>query len=405
MIKRKWAFGLIFVNVLALLDSLYLTWHHYQMEIAKPISSSFCTINSFINCDSVALSSYARFWGLPAAGLGVFAYTFLLGLFCYLLFYKKIDVKKDFNLSFLILSVMLVFSLRQFLASLIFVKAICIMCIGLYICILLMVIFNYLLLSKIDYKEGLNKLVDILKFAKIKESLVYTSMLFFCIIISTAICLLFKTHFESEVLPQEKTVNQEKGILDIYNELPSQEIDYKNLPFKGADDAPFVFLEASDFECPFCSLRGAILMRLMSHFEGMVKIYFLNFPLDQTCNKTIKNKFHDYACLAAQYSICASNEGKFWQYHDYLFKHQKEISKDWLQNSIKHFSFNPEKFAGCLNDFAPIKLNEDLEQGYQLNITYTPTIFLNGKKISDLVQREEDIISLLESIMKASLEK
>ena len=370
-----------------------------------PITSSFCTINSFIDCDSVALSSYARFWGLPAAGLGVFAYTFLLGLLSYLLFFKRTDIRGDFNLSFLVLGVMLVFSLRQFLASLIFIKAVCIMCIGLYICAILMVIFNYLLLPQINYKEGLKKLADIFKFSNIKESLVYTLMLLFCVIISMATSLLFKTHFESEVLPQEKTVNQEKGILDIYHELPSQAIDYKNLPFQGADDAPFVFLEVSDFECPFCSLRGAILLRLMKHFEGLVKIYFLNFPLDESCNNTIKNKFHDNACLAAKYAICAGVNGKFWPYHDYLFKHQKQISPEWLENSTKRFNLEPEKFSECLNTYATSKLNEELEQGYQLDISYTPTIFLNGKKISDLVQREEDIISLLESIMKESLEK
>jgi len=405
LINRKWAIPLIGVNVLALLDSLYLTWHHYQMEIARPITSSFCTINSFIDCDSVALSSYARFLGMPAAGLGVFAYLFLLGLFIHLFYFKKTDVSRDLNLSFIVLLVMLLFSLRQFLASLIFVKAVCIMCIGLYVCIILMAIFNYQLLLKIDYKEGLKKLVEILKFAHIRESLVYLLMVFFCIIISTAVCLLFKTHFESEVLPPEQSANQEKGILEIYNELPSQAIDFKNLPFKGAEDAPFVFLEVSDFECPFCSLRGAILLRLMRHFEGLVKIYFLNFPLDDKCNRTIKDKFHNNACLSAKYAICADQEGKFWPYHDYLFKHQKQISKEWLHSSIKHFNFNQEKFAACLKDYASDKLNQELERGYQLNITYTPTIFLNNKKISDLVQREEDIIALLESIMKASLEK
>ena len=73
----------------------------------------------------------------------------------------------------------------------------------------------------------------------------------------------------------------------------------------------------SDFQCPFCSRAVPMLKEIEDKYKGKVRIAFKHLPLP----------FHDKAHLAAEASLAANEQGKFWEYHDKLFANQQALDR------------------------------------------------------------------------------
>ncbi|MDA1316639.1 MAG: thioredoxin domain-containing protein [bacterium] len=90
-------------------------------------------------------------------------------------------------------------------------------------------------------------------------------------------------------------------------------VNVGNSPFTGPKDAPVTILEYSDFECPFCARAFGTIQQLKAAYPKEVKIVFKQLPLTQ---------IHPNAQKAAEASLCAQDQGKFWEMHDKLFQVQ-----------------------------------------------------------------------------------
>lgn len=85
---------------------------------------------------------------------------------------------------------------------------------------------------------------------------------------------------------------------------------------KGVATAPVTVYEMSDFQCPFCrrhALETFPALKTDYVDSGKVRWVFINFPL---------TSIHPNAAAAAEFSMCAARQGKFWPVHDLLFKYQ-----------------------------------------------------------------------------------
>ena len=87
-------------------------------------------------------------------------------------------------------------------------------------------------------------------------------------------------------------------------------------PVRGAADAPVTIVEFSDFECPFCKQTHPTLKQLLECYPGKVRLAYRDFPLDS---------IHPQSRRAAEAARCASDQGKFWEYHDVLFTQSPPI--------------------------------------------------------------------------------
>jgi protein-disulfide isomerase len=85
---------------------------------------------------------------------------------------------------------------------------------------------------------------------------------------------------------------------------------------EGDPDAAVTIVEFSDFQCPFCQ-RWTLesLPTLRGELGDDVKLAFMHFPI---------TAIHPNAGYAAVASICAGEQGKFWEMHDLLFARQAE---------------------------------------------------------------------------------
>lgn len=93
-------------------------------------------------------------------------------------------------------------------------------------------------------------------------------------------------------------------------------VEIGDAPVKGSSDAPITMIEYSDFECPFCGrFFSQTFPTIQSEYidTGKVRFVYKHFPL---------RSIHANAQKAAEASICARDQNKFWEYHDKLFSVQ-----------------------------------------------------------------------------------
>lgn len=138
--RSGWFLVLAFFWILGMADTIYLTYHHYQVNILMPAEKSFCVINKTIDCDKAATGTGSTFMGVPVATWGMFAFLFLM-IFVMVerLLYWEIQ-KALYGFLFLIIYLMAAFSLYEAFISFVILKVVCIMCAMLYVIMLLMLI-------------------------------------------------------------------------------------------------------------------------------------------------------------------------------------------------------------------------------------------------------------------------
>ena len=94
-------------------------------------------------------------------------------------------------------------------------------------------------------------------------------------------------------------------------------------------------------------------------------------------------------------SECANEQGKFWEYHDYLFDHGQgensgAFSKDNLKRYAAELKLDAAKFNQCVDSGRMEKIvQQDLDFARQLGISSTPTFAINGKPVQGALPFEE----------------
>jgi len=145
-------------------------------------------------------------------------------------------------------------------------------------------------------------------------------------------------------------------------------------PSFGPADSKVTLVEFSDFQCPFCSRAATTVKELKTKYGTKIHFVFRQFPLS----------FHQNAHLAAEASLAANAQGKFWEYHDKVFENQKAIERDALEKYAKEVGLKLEPFKKALDgkEFAA-KVDSDMKLGNDVSVSGTPTLFINGKRVQN----------------------
>jgi len=148
-----------------------------------------------------------------------------------------------------------------------------------------------------------------------------------------------------------------------------------NSPFKGPADAPVTLALFSDFQCPFCSQIPGLVDQLLKAYPKEVKFVYKEFPL-----VTI----HQNAMPAARAAVAASKQGKFWEMHDKLFANQRALQPDNLKQYAKDIGLDAAKFEQDLaSPDVQKEIDDDVRLAQQSQVSGTPTLFLNGKRVTN----------------------
>lgn len=98
--------------------------------------------------------------------------------------------------------------------------------------------------------------------------------------------------------------------------------------------------------------------------------------------------------------MAAERQGKFWEFHDALFKKYNQLSDQTIQKIIDRLNLDPVKFEAAGKDPAIAKkIKQDYQEGLQLGLRGVPTVFINGKKLRD--RKMESFVTEIEKELKS----
>ena len=108
----------------------------------------------------------------------------------------------------------------------------------------------------------------------------------------------------------------------------------------------------------------------MKTYNGKVRLIYRHFPLS----------FHPNAQPAALAAECASEQGKFWEFHDALFANQDKESDSYYTELAQTNKLDMKKFADCVSTKKYLsKIQAEASAGGAAGINGTPGTFLIGK--------------------------
>lgn len=144
--------------------------------------------------------------------------------------------------------------------------------------------------------------------------------------------------------------------------------------WRGDKKARFVWVEYSDFECPFCKRIHPDLIKIMSEYSGKLSWVYRHFPLE----------FHPKAKKTAEAVECANELGgieSFWSMNDAIFKEMPDMELTELSTIASNIGLDATAFQTCLdsNKYAD-QVKSESEEGQKAGIQATPTGVLYDMK-------------------------
>jgi protein-disulfide isomerase len=142
-------------------------------------------------------------------------------------------------------------------------------------------------------------------------------------------------------------------------------------PVKGAEGSAVTLVEFSDFQCPYCFAAAAKLNAVLKAYPGKVKLIFKQFPLET----------HSQAALASYAAIAALRQGKFWEMHDALFAHRRDLSRPAILGLAKDLGLDTKRFQADLDSAETKKtVAADVQDGERAGVEGTPSVYVDGQK-------------------------
>lgn len=179
-------------------------------------------------------------------------------------------------------------------------------------------------------------------------------------------------------------------IITFFSSAKSGKIDnaeqfiYEKQPALGSKDAPVKIVEFADFKCPSCKeFDQKIFPVLKKDFidNKIVQYYFINSPILSQDSRT--------AAMASE-AVYSQNPKAFWKYYDAIFAYQKNEHLNWATSDYlvqiakqSNIQVDYDKLKKDINNKIFVQAVKDDEAiGRKLGINSTPTIYINGKKVS-----------------------
>ena len=175
----------------------------------------------------------------------------------------------------------------------------------------------------------------------------------------------------------------------------------------GNPNAKVIVVMYEDFQCPFCGVISG-LEPLSASTQSLLEMLKQRDPtwtpfISQIINEYVKNGnvqfvYRDFAFLgpesgkSAEAARCAGDQGKFWEYHDYLFTHQNgenegAFSDSNLKSFAKELGLGASGFDKCLDESKSSQaVANSKNEGANAGVTGTPKGFIlkDGKIVSTI---------------------
>lgn len=349
----------------------YLSYHHYMAKLGMS-GNSLCQVSETVNCDVAALSSYAEFFTIPIAVLGLSYSVIMLGIFLFakLGWFEESDGYKTVVKGLTAVSAL--FSLFLLFISIVQLKAYCPFCIAGYILSFIIVFLTWSLYS--DSKFNLSLIAG-------EKN-----------VLGTLVAIPALAWFISGSVRDNFGLSQVEKIVPekIYHWQQSPAVTFDNglgLVKGSSEAAAPVLVEFADFKCPHCKVAAGTIKNYLASNKN-VKMVFKPYPLDGACNPHVPSKGDGSRCELAGWALCGEKLfQKGWDIHYWIFDHQETMMQasdlsPHLDQMSKDLGLDGSTLKTCATSAETYDvIKKSAAEGEAAKITGTPAIFVNGKKL------------------------
>ncbi|GBD27823.1 Disulfide bond formation protein D [bacterium HR30] len=363
--------------------SLLGVWLGYEAEMVHrqlrtdSAFTSFCNVNRVVNCDVVLSSRWSEIAGVSVSLLATLFYAALSLLAVSLLFVDAPATRRRIT-GALVAAVGggVAFSAYMAVVAFWILRAVCVLCTGLY----LVALANFFAVWRLHRSLRVaSRAEQAISFRR--DLWLYAGLAVAGLVVIASV-LWETSRLWREPASAEEVAQSDPRFTEWFRNLTVVDIPVDSRNSRGPADARVTIVEFSDFECTHCASLHKALKETWLRSPGQVRIVFRHFPLDSTCNPLVQSRFHPLACEAALAAECAGSQGKFWQYHDWLFDHQKNLSSELLRQFARELGLDLVAFERCMQDPSTRqRVESDVAMGIKLGVNSTPTMFLNGRTI------------------------
>jgi protein-disulfide isomerase len=164
-----------------------------------------------------------------------------------------------------------------------------------------------------------------------------------------------------------------KTTVRILLEPPREKVAVADSQSRGPAAAPIELIEFSDFQCPYCLRAHPTLNQVLNTYGDRIRFVYRHYPLPS----------HPNARPAAEASECASEQGKFWAYHDRLFADPGKLSDADLKRTAADLGLDSARFNSCVDSRKyQARVDADIKDGNDAGVSGTPAFFINGRMLS-----------------------
>jgi protein-disulfide isomerase len=168
----------------------------------------------------------------------------------------------------------------------------------------------------------------------------------------------------------------------------------------GDAEAPLTIGVWSDFQCPACGTLARDVLPLVI--------------ADYVTDGEVRLVFHDYAFLgqesidAAVGARCAERQGRFWQFHDFLFANQSgegrgAFSETRLEMIAQAAGLDVDQFRACVDEPGPRDaVAAEVQQGRTLRVVSTPTMFVGDERVVGVPRDYAEFTALIDRQLSAA---
>ena len=173
---------------------------------------------------------------------------------------------------------------------------------------------------------------------------------------------------------------------------PMEMITTDGRPVRGPSKAKVTIVNFDDLECPYCAqMHAELFPATADRYKGLVKFIYKDFPLVE---------IHPWAMHAAVDANCLAGQSgaAYWNFVDYVHTHSNEITgashdpklSEQTLDKLAHEEGVRSKLDLAKLDSCTAKQDESavrasMKQGDALGVNGTPTMFINGERITGVL--------------------
>ena len=192
---------------------------------------------------------------------------------------------------------------------------------------------------------------------------------------------------------------------------PADTITIQNRPMRGTQDAKVTIVNFDDLECPYCArMHEQLFPATLDRYKGLVKFYYKDYPLVE---------IHPWALHAAVNADCLADQSgdAYWRFVDYVHSHGDEVTGTAhdVPQALKTLDrlaheegvrskVDVTKLDACIAKQDDSVVRASMKLGDGLGITGTPTLFINGERISGALPQDELWIAIDRALREAGVQ-